>query len=59
MAIVKKKAAHLRDVNKFQNPQYGQLALANCGGVADYIVRMLHPDVVKDPLRELDAAVNS
>ena len=52
--IVEKKAAALMDINKYQNAQYEHLALALCGGVADYMVRMLHPEVVQDALAVLD-----
>ena len=54
--IVEKKAAALKDINKYQNAQYEHLAFALCGGVADYMymVRMLHPEVVQDALAVLD-----
>ena len=52
--IVKKKAAALEDILKFQNPQYEYVAQKLCSGVADYMVRMLHPEVVMDALAELD-----
>ena len=58
-AIIRKKAAKLKDFNKFQNAQYEYVALSLCGGVADYMVGMLHPDVVQDALRVLDQYARS
>jgi len=52
--IVGKKLARLRDIRKFHQTQYEYVALSLCGGVADYLVRMLGPDVTKDALEVLD-----
>ena len=52
--IVKKKAGALRDILGFQHKQYQTVALRLCSGVADYMVRMLMPDVVDGALVELD-----
>jgi hypothetical protein len=52
--IVAKKSAALKDINKFQYAQYEYVTLAMCGGVADYLVRMLLPEVVQDALMVLD-----
>ena len=58
-AIIRKKAAKLKDFNKFQNAQYEHVALSLCGGVADYMVGMLHPEVAQDALRVLDEHARS
>ena len=52
--IAKKKMVRLKDILKFRHTQYEHVALSLCGGVADYLVRMLGPEVVQDALSELD-----
>ena len=52
--IVGKKLARLKDIRKFHQTQYEYVALSLCGGVADYLVRMLGPDVTTDALEVLD-----
>jgi len=54
VAIVRKKLARLRDIRKFHHAQYEHVALSLCGGVADYLVRMLGPAVMTEALEELD-----
>ena len=52
--IVKKKAEALKNILNFQHVQYQIVGLQYCSGVADYMVRMLRPDVVEEALVELD-----
>ena len=52
--IVQKKLSRLRDILKFHHTQYAQVALSLCGGVADYLVRMLGPEVMQEALVLLD-----
>ena len=52
--IVEKKFARLRDIRKFHHTQYEHVALSLCGGVADYLVRMLGPEVMGKALEDLD-----
>ena len=52
--IVKKKAEALKNILNLQHVQYQIVLLQYCSGVADYMVRMLKPDVVEEALVELD-----
>ena len=55
LEIVNKKLSRLNDILKFHHSQYAHVALSLCGGVADYLVRMLGPGVMQEALVLLDS----
>ena len=54
LKIIQKKTARLLNIPKFLHTQHEYVALRYCGGLADYLVRMLPPRVLNLGLKELD-----